>query len=168
MSIRYKIFGVFSIVIVLACGLAFYGIRGISSTGDIVVRLYDGPLMGINHARSAHAALNEAHLIMQRGLSEGASNESVAKFDKLLGNAVFMSERSTVRVLAYSGGSSADLVSGTDSAINRAATAKIQITTTTFPIASRRGAASNIGGASRSLLLRINPPLPSREGRGLR
>jgi hypothetical protein len=82
MSIRYKIFGVFSIVIVLACGLAFYGIRGISSSGDLVVRLYDGPLMGINHARSAHAALNEAHLIMQRGLSEGASNESVAKFDK--------------------------------------------------------------------------------------
>jgi methyl-accepting chemotaxis protein len=31
MSIRYKIFGVFSILIVLACGLAFYGIRGISS-----------------------------------------------------------------------------------------------------------------------------------------
>jgi methyl-accepting chemotaxis protein len=86
MSIRYKIFGVFSIVIVLACGLAFYGIRGISTSGDLVVRLYDGPLMGINHARSAHASLNEAHLIMQRGLSEGASNESVAKFDKLLGN----------------------------------------------------------------------------------
>ena len=39
MSIRYKIFGVFSILIVLACGLAFYGIRGISSSGDLVVRL---------------------------------------------------------------------------------------------------------------------------------
>ena len=56
MSIRYKIFGVFSIVIVLACGLAFRGIRGISTSGDLVVRLYDGPLMGINHARSAHAS----------------------------------------------------------------------------------------------------------------
>ena len=73
MSIRYKIFGVFSIVIVLACGLAYYGIRGISTSGDLVVRLYDGPLMGINHARSAHASLNEARLIMQRGLVEGAS-----------------------------------------------------------------------------------------------
>ena len=30
MSIRYKIFGAFSLVILLACGLAFYGIRGIS------------------------------------------------------------------------------------------------------------------------------------------
>src|SRR5690349_1030721 len=84
MSIRYKIFGVFSIVIVLACGLAFYGVRGISTSGDLVVRLYDGPLMGINHARSAHAALNEARLFMQRGFSEGASPDAVAKIAKLL------------------------------------------------------------------------------------
>ena len=63
MSIRYKIFGAFSVVILLACGLAFYGIRGISTAGDQVVRLYDGPLMGINHARSAHAGLNEARLV---------------------------------------------------------------------------------------------------------
>jgi methyl-accepting chemotaxis protein len=86
MSIRYKIFAAFSLVIALTCGLAFYGIRSISSSGDLVVRLYDGPLMGINHARSAHAALNEARLIMQRGLSEGTSGESVLKFEKLVGN----------------------------------------------------------------------------------
>jgi methyl-accepting chemotaxis protein len=85
MSIRYKIFGVFSIVIALACVLAFYGLRGISNSGDLVVRLYDGPLMGINHARSAHACLNEARLIMQRSLSEGTSNELVAKFEKMVG-----------------------------------------------------------------------------------
>ena len=86
MSIRYKIFGVFSILIVLACGLAYYGIRGISTSGDLVVRLYDGPLMGINHARSAHASLNEARFIMQRGLVEGASSDTVARFEKIRGN----------------------------------------------------------------------------------
>ena len=86
MSIRYKIFGVFSILIVLACGLAFYGIRGISTSGDLVVRLYDGPLMGINHARSAHASLNEARLMMQRGLIEGAPSTAVARFEKLIGS----------------------------------------------------------------------------------
>src|SRR4051794_26713825 len=85
MSIRYKIFGVFSVIILLACGLAFYGIRGISTSGDLVVRLYDGPLMGINHARSAHTALNEARLIVQRSLSEGGSAERVAKFEKIVG-----------------------------------------------------------------------------------
>src|SRR5262245_65819595 len=75
MSIRYKIFGAFSIVIMLACGLALYGIRGISDSGDLVVRLYDGPLMGINHARSAHAALNEAQLLMYRSPAEGTPED---------------------------------------------------------------------------------------------
>ena len=86
MSIRYQIFGAFSVVVLLACGLAFYGIRYISDSGSLVVRLYDGPLMGINHARSAHAELNEARLIMQRNLAEGASSEAVVKFEKLLGD----------------------------------------------------------------------------------
>ncbi len=88
MSIRYKFFCAFSVVIALACGLAFYGMRSISTSGDLVVRLYDGPLMGINHARSAHAALNAARLFMQTGLREGASKETVAKIasDAFLGD----------------------------------------------------------------------------------
>jgi methyl-accepting chemotaxis protein len=84
MSIRYKFFCAFSVVIALACGLAFYGMRGISTSGDLVVRLYDGPLMGINHARSAHAALNSARLLMQAGLSAGAPKETVEKIEKLV------------------------------------------------------------------------------------
>jgi methyl-accepting chemotaxis protein len=84
MSIRTKIFGVLSLILALACGLAFYGIRGISSTGNLVVQLYDGPLMGINHARAAHAELNEARLILQQGLSVEASPEAATKFEKLV------------------------------------------------------------------------------------
>src|SRR3954452_13731984 len=84
MSIRYKFFCAFSVVIALACGLAFYGMRGITTSGDLVVRLYDGPLMGINHARSAHAGLNAARLLMQAGLSNGATKESVATLEKLV------------------------------------------------------------------------------------
>src|SRR5882724_9533211 len=84
MSIRYKFFFAFSIVIALACGLAFYGMRSISTSGDLVVRLYDGPLMGINHARSAHAGLNAARLLMQAGLHDGAPKETVAKIEKLV------------------------------------------------------------------------------------
>jgi methyl-accepting chemotaxis protein len=86
MSIRYKIFGAFSVVLLLACGLAFFGIRSISGTGDLVVRLYDGPLMGINHARSAHAALNEARLILQQNLGGSASADSATRFEKRIGN----------------------------------------------------------------------------------
>jgi hypothetical protein len=42
--------------------------------------------MGINHARSAHAGLNEARLIMQRSLTDGATSEAVARFEKLVRN----------------------------------------------------------------------------------
>src|SRR5947209_4352495 len=84
MSIRYKFFAAFSVMIVLACGLACFGIRGISTSGDLVVRLYDGPLITINHARSAHAALNEARLLMQRSLSASGSEATLAKLEKLL------------------------------------------------------------------------------------
>jgi hypothetical protein len=84
MSIRFRILAVLSAMLALACGLAFYGIRGVSSTGDLVVRLYDGPLMGINHARAAHAALNEARLILQQSESSSAPKEAVAKFETLV------------------------------------------------------------------------------------
>jgi methyl-accepting chemotaxis protein len=77
MSIRYKLFGIFCIVISLACGLAFYGIRGISSSGDMVVRLYDGPLMGINYARSALASMNEARLLLNQ-------SRNMDKLEKLI------------------------------------------------------------------------------------
>ena len=84
MSIRYKILGAFSVLILLACGIAFYGVRAIGNSGDLVVRLYDGPLMGINHARSAHAALHEARLVLARSLVAGSSPEMVAKFESLV------------------------------------------------------------------------------------
>ena len=84
MSIRLKILAVLSVMLALACGLAVYGIRGITSSGDLVVRLYDGPLMGINHARAAHAALNKARLILQRVQTAGPTKEAAASFEDVL------------------------------------------------------------------------------------
>ena len=65
MSIRYKFFFAFSILAALACCLALFGFRGIATSGDLVVRLYDGPLQGLNHVRSAHAELNDARLLLR-------------------------------------------------------------------------------------------------------
>jgi methyl-accepting chemotaxis protein len=84
MSIRSKLFGIFCIVIGLTSGLAFYGIRSISSSGDLVVRLYDGPLMGINYARSALASMNEARLLVHRSQNEGATKDMLTKLEKLI------------------------------------------------------------------------------------
>jgi methyl-accepting chemotaxis protein len=86
MSIRYKLFGIFCIVISLTCGLAFYAVRGISSSGDMVVRLYDGPLMAINYARSALAAMNEARLLVHRSQNAGATKDMLTRLEKLIGS----------------------------------------------------------------------------------
>ena len=64
MSIRYKFFLAFSVLAALACSLAFCGFRGIAASGDLVLRLYDGPFMAINHARSADATMNAARLLV--------------------------------------------------------------------------------------------------------
>jgi methyl-accepting chemotaxis protein len=84
MSIRFRILAVLGAMLALSCALAFYGVQGVSSTGDLVVRLYDGPMMGISHARAAHAALNEARLMLQQGQSVGASKDVTAKFEALV------------------------------------------------------------------------------------
>jgi PAS domain-containing protein len=84
MSIRYKFFLAFSVLAALICSLAFSGFRGIAASGDLVVRLYDGPLMGINHARTAHAALNEARLLVTPGLGDSVPAETAIKFQALL------------------------------------------------------------------------------------
>jgi len=84
MSIRFKFFGAFSILIVLAAGLAFYSNSAISSVGGLVFSLYDGPLLGINHARSAHAELNEARMRLEPGLAEPLSKENIARVKELL------------------------------------------------------------------------------------
>jgi len=84
MSIRLRILAVLSVMLALACGLAFYGLRGINATGDLVVRLYDGPLMAVNHARSVHAELNAALLILKSSESTGVSTEATARYEKLL------------------------------------------------------------------------------------
>jgi methyl-accepting chemotaxis protein len=90
MSIRYKLFFVMSIVLSLAGVLAFFAERAIGTTGDLVVRLYDQPLMGINHARSAQAALNDARALMQNGLvlREGAPKDTVKKLEGAVSQAI--------------------------------------------------------------------------------
>ncbi len=84
MPIRYKFLLAFSVLAALACSLAFCGFRGVAASGDLVVRLYDGPLMGINHARSAHGTLNEARLLIASDLSEDVAAANAAKFQARL------------------------------------------------------------------------------------
>src|SRR5262245_46847993 len=68
MSIKYKLLIAFSVIVLLATAVAVYGIQVVSQASTLVVRLYDGPLMAVSHARSAQAHFNEARRSMERAL----------------------------------------------------------------------------------------------------
>ena len=75
MSIRYKLLLAFSAVVFLAAGVAAYGYHLISSSSRLVVGLYDGPMMAVNHARLAQLNFTEARRAVEKAivLREAAS-----------------------------------------------------------------------------------------------
>ena len=68
MKLRSKLYLAFGIVVVLAASAALYGMQVVSQTSSLVVRLYDGPLMAVSHARSAQLHFAAARLAMNRSL----------------------------------------------------------------------------------------------------
>src|SRR4051794_14984527 len=68
MSIRYKLILGFSVVLVLAAGVALYSIRAITEAGNLVVKLYDQSFMATSSARAAQVRFNEARAAMEHGL----------------------------------------------------------------------------------------------------
>jgi methyl-accepting chemotaxis protein len=67
-SIRLKLFSAFSVVVALAVGTTYYGIRATSEAGGLVVQLFDEPFMAVSHARAAQARFGEARAAMEREL----------------------------------------------------------------------------------------------------
>jgi diguanylate cyclase (GGDEF)-like protein len=82
MSIRIKFFCAFSLLVVLACSLAIHGFQDVSDSGERVVQLYDGPLLAINHARSAHAALNDIRGLVQPSPDADPRSTAITRFEK--------------------------------------------------------------------------------------
>jgi diguanylate cyclase (GGDEF)-like protein len=74
MSIRIKFFCAFSLIVGFACVLAVLGFRGVSDSGGLAMRLYDGPLLAINHARSAHATFNDIRGLVQPSADSRSTN----------------------------------------------------------------------------------------------
>jgi methyl-accepting chemotaxis protein len=77
MSIRYKLVIAFGIVLCLAGGVAFYGIKATSDAGNLVVRLYDEPFMAVSHARAAQVRFDEARAAVERGLTSREAQTNV-------------------------------------------------------------------------------------------
>lgn len=83
MSIRHKLVLAFSLVALLAAGVAAYGFSLISSTSTLVVSLYDGPLMGVSYARSAQLDFAKARNLVEKSimLREPASTAELTAID---------------------------------------------------------------------------------------
>lgn len=84
MSIRYKLLVAFSLVVLLAAGVAFYGKQVVSQTSALAVELYDGPLMAVSHARSAQFNFGVARQALDRAtaMHEIASAKIAERVDE--------------------------------------------------------------------------------------
>jgi len=68
MTLKFKLYLAFSVVVVLAASAALYGMQVVSRTSTQIVRLYDGPLMAVSQARSAQLHFAEALAAMNRSI----------------------------------------------------------------------------------------------------
>src|SRR5262245_29436223 len=84
MSIRYRLLLAFSVIVALTACVAGYGFQLVSSTSSLVVRLYDGPLMAVSHARAAQANFTEARRAVEKAiiLREAATAADFALIDR--------------------------------------------------------------------------------------
>lgn len=78
MSLRVKFWIGFALIAGLAVSLAGYGAGALSRTGDLIVRLYDEPLVGVNYARAASATLSDARRLMDQSLPVGSGQSAAA------------------------------------------------------------------------------------------
>ncbi len=84
MSIRLKLLVAFSVVVLLAAAVAGYGYQLISAASHLVVRVYDGPLMAVNYARSAQLNFANARRVLEGAIAvhEVATPSELELIDK--------------------------------------------------------------------------------------
>lgn len=84
MTLRFKLYLAFSVVVGLATAAALYGMWVVSGTSTLVVRLYDGPMLAVSHARSAQLDFAAARAEMDRslGLRDATAAASTAALEK--------------------------------------------------------------------------------------
>jgi methyl-accepting chemotaxis protein len=84
MTLRFKLYLAFGIVVGLATVAALYGMWVVSDTSTLVVRLYDGPTMAVGSARSAQLDFAAARAAMDRSLAlrDASAAASTAEVEK--------------------------------------------------------------------------------------
>src|SRR5436309_7078854 len=68
MSIRNKLLAAFGGVVLLTAAVAMYGNWIVGRSGQMIVSLYDGPLMAVSHARGAQVSFAQAYRTAEHAL----------------------------------------------------------------------------------------------------
>src|SRR5215470_13734909 len=87
MSIRNKLLAAFGIVVLLGAAVAIYGNWIVGRSGDMIVKLYDGPLMAVSHARRAQLSFAQAYRAAEQSLfmqDRSSAAASSAAFEKAM------------------------------------------------------------------------------------
>jgi methyl-accepting chemotaxis protein len=86
MSIRSKLLLAFGVVCLLSAGAALYSIRQVSALSSLVTQLYDGPLMAVSYARSAHVNFTQARSAVEEAIvmQEPMTAERIASIEKTM------------------------------------------------------------------------------------
>src|SRR5262245_8227430 len=84
MTLRFKLYLAFGVVVGLAAAAALYGMWVVSETSTLVVRLYDGPMMAVGHSRAAQLDFAAARAAMDRSLAlrDASAAASTAELEK--------------------------------------------------------------------------------------
>ena len=81
LAIRYKLFVAFSVVLLLAAAVAFYGIAAISQADRLVVRFFDEPFMAVSYAREAPARFNDARAGSGAWIGDSGLDRALGEID---------------------------------------------------------------------------------------
>src|SRR5262252_5138850 len=86
MSIRNKLLAAFGVVILLVAAVAMYGHWIVGRSGSMIVKLYDGPLMAVSHARRAQLSFAQAYRAAEQALflQDSASVLNSTGFEKAM------------------------------------------------------------------------------------
>jgi methyl-accepting chemotaxis protein len=86
MSIRIKLLLSFSIVVLLAAGVAGYGYQLITATSALVSGLHDGPMAAASSARAAQVGFEKARRSVEKSilLNKPASAEALSNVDQFM------------------------------------------------------------------------------------
>jgi methyl-accepting chemotaxis protein len=97
MSIRSKLLLAFGVVCLLSAGAALYSIRHVSALGSLVTQLYDGPLMAVSYARSAHINFTQVRAAVEEAIvmQEPMTAERIGSIEKTMQQ--FVSDMAVVR-----------------------------------------------------------------------